>query len=138
MKNARKQALKLKTPYKARKAAKEAWLHMRKRQIIQVFLDREAELRSPKSPVPKPLFMDKKVVQWSRLDRTDRRRATEWLAARKSKEQLTAMIKRAKSSMRKKLTPNARVRIEVYNEAIRMWDTLRKQWKNQANLGTTF
>ncbi len=131
--NARKRALRLKSPDEAREAAKDAWETMKKRQIIQVFLDREAELINPKRPVPKPLFMDKKIIKWSKLDRAEKEGAIRWLAGTKTEVQLTTLIKQAKISKRKKITPDSTVKVEVHEAAMKEWKKQHKDWQDTAN-----
>jgi len=129
---ARKQAVAIKRPAEARNQAQEAYLHMKKREIIQVFLDREAELRNPISPVPKPLFMDKKIVQWAKLDAKDKESAAIWLASAKTERQLEDVIKKAEIALKQKITPNNKARIPVYKKALRIWQDGHKLWKMRA------
>lgn len=129
LRRARKRAMKLKTPHQARAAARDAWEMMEKRQIIQVFLDREAELRSPRNPTAKPLFMDKKVVQWGKLSDEERGMAAQWIAATKSEQQIAAVISQLKSD----ISLNGRAKLNVYIRAAKLSKARHKDWKSKAN-----
>ena len=133
LQNARRRALRLKTPMEARLAAKEAWQMMEKRQIIQVFLDREAELLNPGHPVPKPLFMDKKKVRWSQVGKHERAAAIRWLANTRTESQIVDALKRAKLAKRRKRTPDTIARVEVYETAYKEWKKIHKDWRKRAN-----
>lgn len=131
--NARRRALKCKTAYEARAKAKEAWQFMEKREIIQVFLDREAELVNPANPVMKPLVMDKRKVPWSTLNQREAEQAIRWLAFAKTENQLKELIARAKRSRRKDKSADAEARVKAYEDAMAIWKKNHSGWKKTAN-----
>jgi len=133
LQNARKRALRLKSAPAAREAAKFAWEMMEKAQIIQVFLDREAELISPKHPVAKPLILDKKIVKWSQINKADRDSAIRWIGATKTELQLNTLLKQAKSAKKRKATPDAVAKVAVYEAALKEWKRVHKIWREAAN-----
>lgn len=133
LRNARKRALKCKTPYEARAKAKEAWQMMEKREIIQVFLDREAQLRNPGNPVPKPLFMDKKRVPWGTLSVQEKKQAAKWIASVKTEPQIQDLIKKAKGLRRRNKTSDSQARVVVYEMAMSEWKRAFRSWKKQAS-----
>lgn len=133
LQNARKRALRLKTPSAVRAAAKDAWEMMEKRQVIQVFLDREAELLNPKRPVPKPLFMDKRVIKWASIDQHERKAAAKWLGAMKTEAQLQTLLDQAKKADKKKSTKDSKAKIKVYQEAQVEWKRNHRMWRDSAN-----
>jgi hypothetical protein len=133
LRRARKRALKCKTAYEARAKAKEAWQMMEKREVIQVFLDREATLSNPQSPVSKPLFLDKKSIRWSQVGTGERKQAIRWIAANRTEQQLKDKLKRAKQLYKKKKTPDTEGRVKVYEAAMAEWKHNYKQWKKTAN-----
>jgi hypothetical protein len=138
LENARKRALRIKTPQGAREAAKDAWELMQKRQIIQVFLDREAELINPKRPVPKPLFMDKKRVYWSKLDKSEKQAGINWLAGSKTEAELELMIKKAKIAKERKKTSDSIAKLAALNASLVLYKKNRKAWRDSANAMSHF
>lgn len=133
LQNARKRALRMKTPMEAREAATFAWEMMEKAQIIQVFLDREAELINPKLPIAKPLFMDSKRIKWSQLNKYEISGAIKWLGGSKTKPQLETLLKQAKAANKKKPTQDLKIKIKVHEEALKTWAATHKMWRASAN-----
>ena len=133
LQNARKRALRLRTPQAARAAARDAWEMMEKAQIIQVFLDREAELISPKQPVAKPLVMDSKRVKWSQLTKWEREGCVGWLVGTKTEIQMQTLLRQAKTANKKKSTPDSVAKIKVYEAALKQLSERLKMWRASAN-----
>lgn len=129
---ARKRALQCRNAQEAFLKAKEAWQFMYKREIIQVYLDREAKLLGLDQPPPKPVFLDAKRVKWSTLKQYEVKAAIKWIA-RKSEDQLNGLLKQAKQSNRLQKTEDSAVRVEVYIAAKKEWKRLHKEWRKRAN-----
>lgn len=129
---ARKRALQCRNAQEAYLKAKKAWQFMYKREIIQVYLDREAKLLGLDQLPPKPVFLDAKRVKWSVLKQYEVKAAIKWIA-RKSEDQIKNLLKRAKQSNRLQKTEDSVVRIEVYTAAMKEWKRLHKEWRKRAN-----
>jgi len=130
--NARKRALKCKTPEEAREKAKLAWQYMEKRQIIQSFLDRQDELLGIRYKAPKPDFIDQKTVAWASLSDEQVDNAVKWLAAHKTTDQLRSMLVRAKVLARGR-DRDAVARAQIYTKAGAMQKQAHKDWRAAAN-----
>jgi len=133
LRNARKQALRCKTATEAREKAKDAWSFMRPRQIIQVFLDREADLLGLNQPPPKPMFLEQRRVKWSRLNKREIDAAIKYLAVVKTEDQITALLKQARRLNKEQKTVESKARLEVYEGAFKEWKRLHKEWRKRAN-----
>jgi len=133
LQNARRRALKLKTASDARAAAKQAWEFMEKRQIIQVFIDREAELLNAGRLVPKPVFMNKPKTKWSQVTKNEKEDAIRWLAYTRTELQIVDALKRARQAKKQKRTPDTIARVEVYETAYKEWKKNQKDWRKMAN-----
>lgn len=133
LKNARKQALRCKTAFEAKEKAKDAWSFMRPRQIIQVFLDREADLLGLNQPPPKPVFLEMRRVKWSKLNKREIDAAIRYLAVVKSEDQINTLLKQAKQLNREQKTIESKARLEVYEGAFKEWKKLHTEWRKRAN-----
>jgi len=131
--NARKRALKCKTPEEARGKAKLAWQLMEKRQIIQVFLDRQDELLGLKYKAPRPDFIDKKAVAWASLSEEQVADAVKWMATHWTTGQLSHLLSRAKDLAKGDRGADARARVELYVRASAMQKQAHKEWRAAAN-----
>lgn len=133
LKRARRQALRCKTATEAYEKAKDAWSFMRPRQIIQVFLDREADLLGLNQPPPKPVFLDQRRVKWIRLNEREVDSAIRYLAAVKTQDQIVALLKQAKQLDKEQKTDESKARLKVYDKAFSEWKRLHAEWRKRAN-----
>jgi hypothetical protein len=133
LKNARKQALRCKTATEAYEKAKDAWSFMRPRQIIQVFLDREADLLGLNQPPPKPVFLDRRRVKWSKLNEREIEAAIRYLAVVKTEDQINTLLSQAKKLDKEQKTSESKARFKVYQGAFKEWKRLHREWRKRAN-----
>ena len=130
---ARKRAMRCKTATEAYLKAKDAWSVMRPKQIIQVFLDREADLLGLNQPPPKPVFLEQHRVKWSKLNEREIEAAEKYLSVVKSEDQITSLLKQAKKLNKEQKTIESKARLKVYEGAFKEWKVLHKEWKKRAN-----